>query len=294
MMDVLSVAGLRGLMAATEGSPAVAVGMIDGPVDLSHPDLQGTPAEGVGTGQAACREAASEACHHGTFVAGILSARRGGPAPAICPGCTLLVRSIFCEAPLVSACPAVTPAELARAVAESVDAGARILNLSVGLSTTGLGSSPELRDAFDYAVQRGALIVAAAGNHGTVGPVPLLQHPAVLPVAACDLNGRLAGGSNVGVAVGRQGLLAPGSGVLSTAAGGGYTSMSGTSVAAPFVSGAAALLWSLHPGADAAQVRAALLRPGVRRTTVVPPLMNASESRAALAAAQTSTRRAHG
>jgi subtilisin family serine protease len=294
MIDVFSVAGLRELMAATAGREDVAVGMIDGPVDLSHPDLRGARAAAVGTGEAACRVAASEACHHGTFVAGILAARRGSPAPGICPECTLLVRSIFCEAPVVSACPAVTPGELAAAVAETVDAGARILNLSVGLSTTGLGTAPELRDAFDYAVARGTLIVAAAGNHGTVGPVPLLQHPAVLPVAACDLHGRLAGGSNVGIAVGRQGLMAPGSGVTSTAAGGGYTAMSGTSVAAPFVSGAAALLWSLYPRAGAGRVRAALLRPGVPRTAVVPPLLNAQESRLALAAASPHTHRATG
>ncbi|HEX6750294.1 MAG TPA: S8 family serine peptidase [Longimicrobium sp.] len=272
-------------MAETEGSPRVLVGMIDGPVDVTHPDLAGAPISSVGTGTgAACRVSGSEACHHGTFVAGILAARRGGQAPAICPGCPLRVRPIFCEAATIDACPVVTADELAQAVAECVDAGVKVLNMSLGLTSSTLADAPALREALGYAAGRGVLLVAAAGNGGGIGPVPLFRHPAVLPVAACDAAGRPLPTSNLGVGVGRGGLLAPGT-LRSTVPGGGYRQMSGTSAAAALVSGAAALLWSLHPGAPAAALRSALLRPGTRRGSIVPPLLDVAQSRAALAAA---------
>src|SRR5512132_2821930 len=69
------------------------------------------------------------ALSHGTFVAGLLMARRGSRAPAICPGCTLLVR------PSDNAeMPSATPDETATAIADCVDAGARVINLSVAVA----------------------------------------------------------------------------------------------------------------------------------------------------------------
>lgn len=287
MPQPLALTGLEPLMQQTEGSPGVTVGMIDGPVDVSHPDLAGARIGTVGTAQgAACQVSGSEACHHGTFVAGILAARRGGGAPAICPGCMLLVRPIFCEATTIDACPVVTPDELARAVTECVDGGVNVLNLSLALTTGTLMETPALRDALAYAAGRGVLLVAAAGNGGSIGPVSLFRHPAVVPVAACDAAGRPLPLSNLGMGVGTSGLLAPGS-LQSTAPGGGYLRMSGTSAAAAVVSGTAALLWSLHPHASAASLRSALLRPGARRGSIVPPVLDAGHSRTALAAAYT-------
>lgn len=68
---------------------------------------------------------------HGIFVAGILCARRESAAPAICPGCTLLVRPVFREQPPGEIGLAVTTTEdLASAIVDTVDAGARIINLS--------------------------------------------------------------------------------------------------------------------------------------------------------------------
>jgi subtilisin family serine protease len=272
-------------MEETTGRPEIVIGIIDGPVDGSHPDLQGATLSDVlaEAGGSSCRIPDSAACHHGTFVAGILGAQRGSPAPSISPGCSFITRPIFSEVLSAQVYPEVSPAELASAVVDTVDAGARIVNMSLGLATTALVSCRELEQAIEYAFQKGAILIAAAGNHGRIGPVPLFSHPWVVPVSACDEQGRLVVNSNTGISVGRRGLLAPGSTVLSTVGSSGYARMSGTSVAAPFVTGTAALLWSLFPQASAPEIRAALLLPGLSRKTIVPPLVNGVVSRDALA-----------
>jgi hypothetical protein len=69
---------------------------------------------------------------HGTFVAGILCARRDSIAPAICPGCTLIVRPIFSEDKNgIGKMPSATPEEVAVAVIDTVLAGARVINLEL-------------------------------------------------------------------------------------------------------------------------------------------------------------------
>ena len=72
---------------------------------------------------------------HGTFVAGILCAKRGSAAPAICPACTLLTRPIFSETTSANEpIPSATPEELAAAIIECIDAGARLVNVSAALA----------------------------------------------------------------------------------------------------------------------------------------------------------------
>jgi hypothetical protein len=74
------------------------VGLIDGPVAISHSDLAGSNIREVPGAVAACAQATSAAFLHGTFVAGILCAKRGSSAPANCPNCVLLVHPVFTEA----------------------------------------------------------------------------------------------------------------------------------------------------------------------------------------------------
>src|SRR5262245_23305765 len=93
-LDLIKIAPL---MDRTSGRPEVSVGLIDGPVSLQHPDLASERFREIPGAESACKSASSDACQHGTFVAGILSANRGSSAPAICPGCTLLIRPIFAE-----------------------------------------------------------------------------------------------------------------------------------------------------------------------------------------------------
>ncbi len=277
-MTPLDTVALSPLTGRTRGRREVVIGLIDGPVALDHPDLANSFVRQVSpSAGAACSTRDSVACTHGTFVAGILCARRGSDAPAICPECTLHIRPIFSEAiPGNGDVPSATPDELAQAINECVDSGARVLNLSAALTSTAPRGGTKLEQALDYAASRGVIPVAAAGNQGTVGGSIIIRHSAVIPVAACDLQGRPLNESNLGNSIGKRGLMAPGIGITSLGTNGKPRTLGGTSAAAPFVTGAIALLWSEFLGASAAEIRLAvtrLRRPS--RHTVVPPLLDA-------------------
>ena len=82
--------------------------------------------------------------------------------------------------------------------------------------------------------------------------------------------------SNLSRSIGSSGLGAPGEEVVSLASDGAPVASGGTSVATPFVSGTAALLWSAFPRAAAVEVKHALLSSALgRRRAVAPPLLNA-------------------
>jgi subtilisin family serine protease len=274
----LDLVKLTPLMERTSGRPEITIGLLDGPVAANHPDLTSARIRAVvGRTGGTCVQAGSAACMHGTFVAGILCARRGAPVPAICPGCTLLVRPIFAETPPEGAeMPSATPEELAGAIIETADAGAHILNLSLALVQRSSRGERELEEALHYAGSRGVITVVAAGNQGTVGSSVVTRHPWVVPIAACDLQGRPLSQSNLGRSIGRWGLSAPGENITSLGAEGKLVVSGGTSVAAPFLSGAIALLWSEFPTATAAEVRLAVTQTAARRrTTIVPPVLDA-------------------
>lgn len=224
---------------------------------------------------------------HGTFVAGILSAKRGSIAPAICPGCVLLVRPIFSEKttgddPL----PSATPLELATAVHECIDAGARVINLSLAVARPSLRVEEPLEAALTRAASRNVIVVAAAGNQGTLGSTAITRHPWVIPVVGCDLCGRPLDDSNLGSSIGRRGLCAPGAPVTSLSSGRQPLKLGGTSIAAPFVTGAIALLWSEFPAATALEIKLAVsAATQFRRTSVAPPLLNAAAAYNSLLAA---------
>jgi len=277
-MGPLEAVQLTPLMDRTSGRPEVSVGLIDGPVLLNHPDLVHQNIQEVpGKLQGTCTRAQSAACLHGTFVAGMLCARRGLAAPAICPGCTLLVRPIFSEAnPANGDMPSATPEELAEAIVDCVAAGARVLNLSAALAQPSAKGVRELEQALDYAAAHGLISVAAAGNQGTVGSSVITRHPSVIPVAACDLQGRALSESNLGSSIGRRGLMAPGVGIASLGTNGKPQTSGGTSAAAPFVTGTLALLWSEFPRADANGIKLAVTQAHRgRRRAIVPPLLDA-------------------
>jgi subtilisin family serine protease len=277
-MSSLDLVGLTALMDRTSGRPEVKIGLIDGPVAINHPDLAGEHIREIpGNSGATCTQANSTACLHGTFVAGILSAKRNSPAPAICPNCTLLIRPIFAESTLGREhMPSATPKELAAAVIECIDAGVRVINLSLALAQPSTKGEQSLEEALNQAVRQSVIVVAAAGNQGTLGSSAITRHPWVIPVVACDLRGRPMNESNLGSSIGRRGLTAPGDAITSLSAEGQPLTLGGTSVAVPFVTGTIALLWSEFPTATAAEVKFATTQAYIpRRTTVVPPLLDA-------------------
>ena len=153
-------------------------------------------------------------------------------------------------------------ADAANAIDFAVDHGVRVINASWG----GPAFSQALYSAIRRANEHGVLFVAAAGNDG-VNADSSPDYPAafdlpnVISVAATDRSDRLVEFSNYGAK--SVDLAAPGDDVYSTVPSvsdpSGYAAFSGTSMAAPFVSGAAALYLSKFPQATADQVRGALL-----------------------------------
>ncbi len=276
-MNPLDLINLKPLMEFTSGRPEVVIGLIDGPVAIDHPDLASEHIREIpGTLSGTCSIANSAACTHGTFVAGILCARRDSLAPAICPQCTLLVRPIFAETTSGNGqMPDATPVELAGAIHETVDAGARVINLSAALVRPSARGERELQEVLDYAARRGVIVIAAAGNQGSVGSTCITRHPWVIPVVACDLQAKPLDYSNLGNSISRHGLRAPGDNITSLGTNGKSPTFSGTSAAAPFVTGAVALLLSEFLNVTAAEVKLAVGQARARRRMVVPPLLDA-------------------
>jgi subtilisin family serine protease len=165
--------------------------------------------------------------------------------------------------------------ELAAAIVDSVKAGARIINVSAALRHPSASGQQALEQALDFAQERGAITVAAAGNQGTVGSSTLTGHPSVIPVIAVDDRGAPLMESNLGSSIGRRGLAAPGQNIASLGADGESKTFCGTSAAAPFVTGAIALLWSEFPSAGAARIRLALTQASRRSRSIVPPVLDA-------------------
>ena len=296
-MDLLFLTRLQPIMKLSNGDPNIAIGVIDGPVNLSHPDFRESKIRTVKDSQfIACKNASSIACIHGTFITGILAAKRDGNAPAICPNCQIILYPIFKDNAVTNInfnnnnnivntdgiiiFPTSTPKELSNAIIQTIDAGAKIINLSLELSSSSLVTFAEIEEAYDYACQNDVIIVAASGDQGNVGSFPLLNHPWVIPVAACDDNGFPLCQSNFGPSIANRGLMAPGVNVTSTSSTGQYIHISGTSVAAPFVTGTIALLWSLFPNASTSQIVYSIKRSSntIRRRTIIPPLLNSEKA----------------
>jgi subtilisin family serine protease len=273
-MGYLDLVKLDVLMKMTEGKPQIKVGLLDGTVLLNHPDLEKTNIREI-SGTLSGNN--TFAIMHGTFVAGILSARRDSIAPAICPKCTLLIRPIFGEKnENNNGIPSTTPKELAQAIFETIEAGANCINLSLALAQPTSKGEQELEQALDYAAKHGVIIVAAAGNQGTLGSTAITRHSWVIPVVGCDLSGRPIEESNLGNSVGKRGITAPGASITSLGINGKPLTSGGTSAATPFVTGTIALLWSIFPKASAYDIKFAVTGANrTRRTSVVPPLLDA-------------------
>ena len=278
-MSPLELVKLTALMERTSGNPEVKIGLIDGPVVIQHAELAGEHIREIpGKNGAMCAQANSAACIHGTFIAGILLGKRTSPAPAICPNCTLLIRPIFAETTSGREhMPSATPLELAAAIIECIEAGAQLINLSLAVVHPSTKGEQALEESLNQAVRRGVIMIAAAGNQSTLGGSAITRHPWVIPVVSCDLSSRPMNESNLGSSIGRGGLRAPGDSITSLGSEGESLTLGGTSVAVPFVTGTAALLWSEFPRATAAQIKLAITNTStLQRVSVVPPLLDAT------------------
>ena len=163
---------------------------------------------------------------HGTSVASIITGSEG-----IAPDAELFVVRVLDDEGLGNSY------HVAQGIVQAVDLGVKIINMSLGVYQ----DTPLLRQAVNYAHERGVLMVAAAGNDGySRMPYPA-AYPEVLSVTAVDASGHHALFPNQSKEID---FAAPGVGVLTAQEDQGTTLFSGTSAAAPFLSGTLASLIS--------------------------------------------------
>lgn len=192
---------------------------------------------------------------HGTHTAGIIGAagNNGVGVSGVAQKVSMIVVRIFDDAGDAAAAPL-----MAEAVRYTADSGARVANAS--WQGGGSRNRDVLHGAIAYGGRKGQLFVTASGNDGrdidsrffNVFPAEY-NLPCILAVGATTATGAVAPFSNFGAAT--VDLLAPGAAVLSTLPGDRYGVLSGTSMAAPFASGAAALMLSQNPSLTLAQLK---------------------------------------
>ncbi len=257
------------------------IAVLDTGVDLDHPDLMDklwtNPNEIPGNGQDDDGNGYVDDVHgwdwinadgdpdddhgHGTHVAGIAAAATDNGIGVAGMGW----RATILPLKVMDANGSGTIADLAEAIRYAADQGAQVINMSLGNQSGDINclvDTPALQAAVDYAHSKGVLLVAAAGNEGSSHLVAPATCRYTLGVASTGQGDLVSTFSNYGSYVS---VAAPGETILSTAKGGGYVYMQGTSMATPLVSGLAALLYAANPGYTPDQVASAILDNAVDR-----------------------------
>jgi subtilisin family serine protease len=262
---------LSSLMDISTGRSNLTIGLIDGYVDMSHPAFKNANIKYVNNYKGISNlNIYSNSCIHGTYIAGVLSGKRGLECPSISPSCQLIIRPIFFDEE-----PA-TMRELRDAVVETIEEGANIINLSIGLQNPTRFKFNEIDEIVKYALKKDVILVIAAGQTNFSGYLPFTNHSSILSVAGCDILGKPLNMSNFGISIGKNGIMAPAVSIISTLPGNNYGSINGTSVSSSLVSGIVALLWSIFPEFRGFEIIHAIRKSIIkRRSSVIPPLINA-------------------
>ena len=265
-----------------QGNSAVTVAVVDGGVDTRHPEFRSQlwqnvdeiPENGIdddangyvddingwdfsdaptlpGSGDWTVRDNEPEdEIGHGTHVSGIIAAaaNNGIGIAGVAPRCRLMpLRAGF----KYGGGGYLQNDDVAAAIVYAADNGARVVNMSWGDTVNAF----IIEDAIAYAYARGCVLIAAAGNEGSVGSWYPAGLETVISVAALVKEKHLSSISNFGATID---IAAPGEEILSTDLNGGYQRLSGTSMAAPHVSGVAALVISANPNYTNTEVRGTL------------------------------------
>jgi subtilisin family serine protease len=234
----LSPANLEAAWDQVTGSDQAIIAIVDTGVDATHPELAGK----VLGGWSADGPAASNDVHgHGTAVAGVAAARgnNGAGIAGVAWNSPILPVRVGDESGQS------TSSDIAAGILWAAANGAKVINVSFAP----LWSDRVVRSAAQSAVNRGCLVVISVGNAG--GFSPSAGYPEAVFVGASDQDA-IASFSDRGPFVD---LVAPGVMVRATEPGGSYGAVSGTSFAAPIVSGVAALMLSVN-----AELRPTILR----------------------------------
>jgi subtilisin family serine protease len=224
--------------------PGVPVAVIDTGLDFSHPEFAGRP-DTAGLNRQSVADTSRD--YHGTAVASVIGA----------PANDVGMVGVYPQAALyeydADLSGRLTNSELIRGIDAAAGRGRIVINISLGSTLY----DPALEDVIFSAVRRGALVVAASGNSGAAGnPLTFPANIAhVLTVAATDPTDEPAYFSSFSAGVD---LAAPGVGITTAIPlpydVSGYQKLDGTSFAAPIVSGAAALVWTVRGDLDNTQI----------------------------------------
>lgn len=215
----------------TTSTPDIRIAVVDTGVQLTHPDLSGKLVSGYDF--VSNDSIPDDPNGHGTHAAGIAAAatNNGRGIAGIAPNASILPVRVLDQAGNGSL------DQVARGIIYAADQGVQVINLSLGAPYRAY----TLQRAVEYAWNRGAVVVAAAGNDNSNTLNYPAAYPHVIAVASVDANDRKSTFSNYGDWVD---VAAPGSEILSTYPNNNYAYLSGTSMAAPHAAGLAALLAS--------------------------------------------------
>ena len=255
----------------TRGS-GVTVGLLDSGVDPTVPDLTGSVTVGPDYTMGADPPGYRPPHLHGTYIASLIAGHGSGPGDAagiigVAPAATVLSVRVIPEDEepgfAVYNASAAYDHTIGDGIRYAVDHGVSVINMSLG----GEVPNRNLRAAVGYAIARGVVVVAAAGNDATsAGGFTPYSYPASFPgvisVAAVGANGRRAFFSDRNASVV---ISAPGVNVIGAGPGGSYLQGSGTSPASAFVAGVATLIRSRYPRLSPALVEQAMVSSASRR-----------------------------
>jgi thermitase len=233
----------------TTGDSAVRIAILDTGIDASHPDLA---AKIVAVQNCTSSSTSDDNYGHGTHVAGIAAAITNNGVGVAGAGYNASLMNVK----VLDDTGSGYYSWIINGITWAADNGAEVINMSLG----GSAGSSALQTAINYAWGKGVVVVAAAGNSGSSAPSYPAYYSNCIAVAATDANDSKASWSNYGSSW--VDVAAPGVGIYSTLpdhanqmGATGYGSLSGTSMATPFVAGEAALIWATSYGTSATSVR---------------------------------------
>jgi subtilisin family serine protease len=233
----------------------VTVAVLDSGIDADHPDLAGKVAASKNFSDSPDTD---DRAGHGTHVASTIA---GGDSTyrGVAPGVNLAVGKVLDDDGYGQFDDIIAGMRWAAA-----EQNADVVNLSLGGNTESDGTDPVSQAVNELSATYGTLFVVAAGNEGTRGRIGApAAADAALTVASTTKADAVSTfstrGPRVRDAAVKPEIAAPGSDIVAAQAGGTHVSMSGTSMAAPHIAGAAAILAGQHPDWTGQQVKTALV-----------------------------------
>ncbi|MFG2950663.1 type VII secretion-associated serine protease mycosin [Streptomyces adustus] len=245
----------------TTKGKGITVAVLDTGVEDDHPDLDGNVLAGTDLVGFGAKPGDDSWARHGTAMAGIIAghghgAGNGAGVMGIAPEARILPVRVILEDDDPSRAKARTTRgnALAEGIRWAADHGADVINLSLGDDSSSAHPEPGEDEAIQYALKKGAVVVASAGNGGEKGDH--ISYPAAYPgVIAATAVDRYGTRASFSTRRWYATVSAPGVDVVIAAPDHRYYEGWGTSAASAFVSGAVALVKAAHPGLSPAQIK---------------------------------------